>query len=439
MLVLWSPEYFTRLWCCFELAVFLEKSSNAERESLLQNSYAQMRRASDGAMLDLPRNSSPTEIDNEETVPAGTAEATGAHKTRDETHDRKLVIIPVQMGVLCVCILLSTYLVGVACIFLEFVDRDLVQPFRALLAFLGLLCLCRFTRRYAQERLELNKQIAQFTVSQAECFASEDREFIKAVITGLYSKTLNEIEGIAAFESVVRSRVQQNVNKFLGSRLLVPWRLTLACMFVVTLRGLDTLAEETFFVPSLSADSETTAERVAKQAATSFSHICVVPAFLYCAIVTACLLPRRQRKVAEFASYVIFVLVNLIFLYVCQVLVSEGIRDKMPTLVSVPLNLIFGLILLSAPACCNYAWTRREPNQETGDHESQTTTQTTTQTTNTNTTPTTMPTTTTITTTHWDEDDCEKAPEPEESQGPTSMNVMAPLPAADEPLVTITI
>ncbi|CAE8620249.1 unnamed protein product [Polarella glacialis] len=113
MLVLWSPEYFTRLWCCFELAVFLEKRTNAGLKSLLQNSYAEMRHASVGTILDLRRNSSPIEINNEETVPARIAVATSAHETRNQTHDRKLMIIPVQMGFFCIAGLVMTYVVMV--------------------------------------------------------------------------------------------------------------------------------------------------------------------------------------------------------------------------------------------------------------------------------------------------------------------------------------
>ncbi|CAE8654345.1 unnamed protein product [Polarella glacialis] len=83
MLVLWSPEYFTRLWCCFELAVFMEKSTNAEFKSLLQNSVAEMRPTSVGAARDLQENTSPTEINNEETAPARIAAvATGVRKER---------------------------------------------------------------------------------------------------------------------------------------------------------------------------------------------------------------------------------------------------------------------------------------------------------------------------------------------------------------------
>ncbi|CAE8691571.1 unnamed protein product [Polarella glacialis] len=46
------------------------------------------------------------------------------------------------------------------------------------------------------------------------------------------------------------------------------------------------------------------------------------------------------------------VLVTLLFLFGCFIALSR-IRD-MPTLVPVPLNLTFGLMLLSGPACCNY-------------------------------------------------------------------------------------
>ncbi|CAE8706256.1 unnamed protein product [Polarella glacialis] len=388
MLVLWSPEYFTRLWCCFELAVFLEKSTNVELKSLLQNSYTEMRHASVGAMLDLRRNSSPTEINNEETVPARMAVATSAHKTRNENHDKKLMIIPVQMGVFCMASLVIGWVVCVLGGCLQFLDRDLVEPFWVLAIHGACLAFSRFCRRYSHDRLELNKQIAQFTVSRADCNLPQDSEFIKAVITCLYSETLNEIDGIAAFENVLRSRVQQNVDKILGSRLHVPWRLTIACMFVITVIGLDKVAE-TLLIPSHLADSRTFVERTARQAATSFAHTCIVPAFLYFAMVASCFLPKRKGKLEEFASNAMFVLVTLTFVGVCAVLVSGRIRE-MPTLVSVPLNLTFGLVLLSGPTCCNYVscWfsfcmhggpsssqeagreASQEANEEPGEHES---------------------------------------------------------------------
>ncbi|CAE8605754.1 unnamed protein product [Polarella glacialis] len=430
MLVLWSPEYFTRLWCCFELAVFLEKSTNAGLKSLLQNSYAEMRHASVGAMLDLRRNSSPTEINNEETDPARNVVATSAHETRNETHDRKLMIIPVQMGVVCIAVLVLAWVIVILSRVIQFVDGDLVTPFRFLALFVGCVACFRFCRRYIQDRLELNKQIAQFTVSRAECYLPEDREFIKAIITCLYSETLDEIDGIAAFETVVRSRVQQNVDKILGSRLRLPWRLTLPLMFVITLDGLDKVAES-LLIPSHLADSSTLAGTQARQASIAFVHTCMVPAFQYCAIVTSSLLPERKGKLAEFASFVMFALVTFGFLRVSAVI--AGRISNMPTLVSVPLNLTFGLILLSGPACCDYVscWfyfrvhggpssnqevgqqAGREADQEPGEHESREET-------------------------HWDQVDCEHALEPREPQGPTSMNIMAPLPTADDPSLRMT-
>ncbi|CAE8740629.1 unnamed protein product, partial [Polarella glacialis] len=423
MLVLWSPEYFTRLWCCFELAVFLEKSTNAEFKSLLQNSYAEMRQASLGATLDIQQNSSPTEFNNEETVLERIAVATSACRMRHESHDRQLVIIPVHMGVFCMAELVIGYVVLSLGRIMDHLDRDLVDAYWFLAFFGGCVAISRFCRRYSQDRLELNKQIAQFTVSQADCNFSQDRKFIKAIITFLYSETLNEIDGIAAFEYVLRSRVQQNVDKVLGSRLHAPWRLTLAGMFLQTLHELDRVAE-TLMIPSHFADSRVLAERTARQAARSFTHLCLVPAFLYFAIVTSCLLPKRKSKLAEFASNAVFVFVTLTFMGVCAVSISGQIY-KMSTLMSVPLNLTFGLILLSGPACCKCVscWfsfrmhggpssnqeagqeASQEASQEAGEHESREET-------------------------HWDEGHCEHVLEPREPQGATSMNIMAPRPKA---------
>ncbi|CAE8713812.1 unnamed protein product [Polarella glacialis] len=397
MLVLWAPEYFTRLWCCFELAVFMEKSTNAEFKSLLQNSLAEMRPTSFVGMTDLQRNSSPTEISNEETVPARLVVAKGAQRTRNETHDRNLIIIPVQMGVFCMASLVIGYVFLVLGRVMEFLDSELIDLFWILSGFGACLGICRFCRRYSQDRLELNKQIAQFTVFRADCNLPRDREFIKAMTTCLYSETLNEIDGIAAFEHVLRSRVQQNVDKILGSRLHVPWRLSIALMFLQCLVGLDAVAE-TLMIPSHLADSRVLADRTARQAARSFSDVCVVHAFVYCAIVTSCLLPERKSKLAEFASNVMFVFVTSFFLGGCAVFVSGQIQE-MPALVSVPLNLGFGLILLSGPACCNYMSclfplsihggpsknqeAGREADQQPGQHESREET-------------------------HWDEGDCER-------------------------------
>ncbi|CAE8600670.1 unnamed protein product [Polarella glacialis] len=408
MLVLWGPEYFTRLWCCFELAVFMEKSTNVEFKSLLQNSLAEMRPTSVGAARDLQRNTSPSEMNNEETAPARIAAvATAAQGTRNETHDRKLIIIPVQMGVFCIYCLLFGYVSSVVAQAMSFLDSKLSDLFWALSMFGGCVAICRNCRRYSHDRLELSNQIAQFTVCRAECFSPLDHEFIEAMITCLYSETLDEVEGIASFEYVVRSRVQQNVDKILGSRMHVPWRLSIAGSFLVALRELDAVAQ-TLMVSSHLAGSEVLADRTAKQAARAFSHVSIVYAFLYCAIATGCLLPNRKSKLAEFASNAMFILVTSCFLCFCAVFVS-GQFEKMPALESIPLYLIFGLLLLSGPACCNYVSCRfslrknqeeasssnqeagQEGDQEPGEQESREET-------------------------HWEQGDCEQVLEPSELQ-----------------------
>ncbi|CAE8618157.1 unnamed protein product [Polarella glacialis] len=425
MLVLWAPEYFTRLWCVFELAVFLEKSTNAEFKSLLQNSHAEVRQASVGAMLDLRRNISATESNNEETVPARIVVATSAQRTRHETHDTKLMIIPVQMSAFCMGALVVGYVGNIFDGYIHYLAWQIHNIFLASAFFVVCVAISRLCRRYCQDRLELNKQIAQFTVSQADCNFPQDREFIKAVITYLYSETLSESDGIAAFEHVLRSSVQQNVDKILGSRLHVPWRLAMVLMFSNTLHALDVVAA--LLIRSRLADSRAFAEEAASQAAKSFAHVCLVPAFLYCAIVTSCLLPERKSKLAEFASNAMFVFVASCFLCLC-VLVIIGRISEMRTLVSVPLNLTFGLILISGPACCNYMYcwfsfrmhggpssnqeagqeASEESNQEPGEHE------------------------------YLEEDDCEDVLEPREPQRATSVNIMAPQPKADEPSLTTT-
>ncbi|CAE8604514.1 unnamed protein product [Polarella glacialis] len=377
-----------------------------------------MRPTSVGAARDLQQNTSPTEINNEVTAPGRIAAvATGVQGTNSETLDRKLIIIPVEMGVLCMAYLVSGYSTMVLGRVMMFLDSDPVpiDLFWVLSMFGGCVLICRFCRRYSQDRLELSNQIAQFTVSRAECNLPRDHEFIKAVITCLYSESHNEID-------VVRSRVQQNVDRILGSRLQVPWRLTIAGMFLQTLLGLDEVAE-IFMIPSHLADSKVLADKAARQAARSFSNVCVVHAFAYCAIVTSCLLPERKSKLAEFASNVMFVLVTSCFLCGCAVFVS-GEFQKMPALVGVPLNLILGLLLLSGPTCCNYVSCRfslpknqekasssnqeagHEGDQEPGEQESREET-------------------------HWEQGDCEQVLEPSEPPGRTYMNIMAPPPKAE--------
>ncbi|CAE8601934.1 unnamed protein product [Polarella glacialis] len=345
---------------------------------------------------------------------------TRAQGTRNETHDRKLVIIPVQMGVFTIVGLVIGYVFLVLGRVMEFLDSGLINLFLTLSAFGFCGGICRFCRRYSQDRLELSKQIAQFTVAQADCHCPHDYEFIKAMIACLYSETLNEIEGIAAFEHAVRSRVQQNVDKILGSRLHVHWRMSVSGMFLQCLLGLDAVAE-TLMIPSHLADSRVLADRTARQAARSFTDVCVVHAFLYCAVVTSCLLPECKSKLAECVSNAMFVFVTVCFLGVCAGFISQQFYE-MPALASVPLNLAWGLMLLSGPSCCNYMSCRcsfrmhggpsidqeagREAGQEPGEHESREETQ-------------------------GDEGDCEQILEPRGPQGSTYMNIMAPLPKAE--------
>ncbi|CAE8727090.1 unnamed protein product [Polarella glacialis] len=203
----------------------------------------------------------------------------------------------------------------------------------------------------------------------------------------------------------------------------VPWRLSIAGIFVQTLLGLDAVVEP-LMVPSHLADSRVLADRTARQAAGFFSHVCLVHSVVHCVIVTACLLPKRKSKLAEFASNLMLVLVTSCFLYVCAIFVFRQF-EKMPVRVSVPLYLIFRLLLLCGPSCCNYVACRfsllrknqeeasssnqeagQEADQEPGEHESREET-------------------------HWEQGDCEQVLEPSEPPGRTYMNIMAPPPKAE--------
>ena len=136
MLMLWSPEYFTRLWCCFEIGVFLDIES--------------------------------------------------------VEHAKQLEIIPLFepaqafiTAAFCFLFTLIYFLLPP----ISLASSIFVAPLLGL--FLGLVPM-HALRRQVIARMQFHRQISTFSLAQAQCSVESDRRLVVAMLDALYSRASSQ-------------------------------------------------------------------------------------------------------------------------------------------------------------------------------------------------------------------------------------------------------
>lgn len=163
LLVLFSPEYFTRLWCCYELAAF--------------------------------------------------------HKV--QSAEQQMKFMPVAFPRL-LYIAFFTQLLSFAYMCLIGIVRgpdlemnDPYVPLTAVFMLVGGVLLVMDARRYLKERAQVDAQIASFSIAHAECFDPADRERVLQNVAHWFGNGDRQ-KGITAFDAHVHVEIRQLVEEVVG-------------------------------------------------------------------------------------------------------------------------------------------------------------------------------------------------------------------------------
>ena len=175
VMVLWSPEYFSRLWCCFEIAALLK-----------------------------------------------TVEDDG--RSGKSSLDKRLVMRPVALGQVAIACLLIVYLqtflanaLYMGDVISTYGNAVYVMIFSPFI--LIMMMSHSFLRHYILSRRALNMQLEQFSFEQAECSSERDRTTIKVLLDLWFSDKAMHGDSVSYFNSLVRGRVKMLCQRALGGLL----------------------------------------------------------------------------------------------------------------------------------------------------------------------------------------------------------------------------
>lgn len=308
LLILWSREYFTRLWCCFEVAVFLGQVG-----------------------------------------PGAPSLAWAGQEQRSKGKgrgDRSIVFLPLHVPLL----LFWLVIVEFSTMLIYSLSTNIPQAYGNLRYALTSLPMvgfafgsCWWVRSFENDCRNLDKQLSNFTVAAADCSSDKDRVLIRTVIAELYSPSGDVDEGIANFELAIRTQVRDCVGGILGTIRSMPLLALAALMTVQLWCALD------FVQMRLRIHSDNAV--VVAAAAHWFCLVTgAVPAQTVFMLTVARLLPTRGAAVCKWASNAAFALgASLPYLLVSYL--GRVLRLSTAATVSTPIMATSGVLLFSAAVC----------------------------------------------------------------------------------------
>mmetsp|Transcript_20562 Transcript_20562/g.52175 ORF Transcript_20562/g.52175 Transcript_20562/m.52175 type:complete len:332 (-) Transcript_20562:295-1290(-) len=197
-----------RLWCCFEVAVYLHFLQLGDNEP--------------GAL----QKASPVQVASEQ---------------------RKLEIVPLPLTKFGF-FLASIYTIGALSFRVMMLAYDVeVYGFWYTTIHSGFVFLCAvpislFFREFTAQRRELDRQLQSFTFSETRSYSEEDRAMLREIISQTYRSGKAGDDGIARFEGQLRSHMPAVVAELMGRPSVLPTKLLALIGSTLWLFCLDGLA-----------------------------------------------------------------------------------------------------------------------------------------------------------------------------------------------------
>lgn len=247
LLVLWDPGYFTRLWCCFEFAVFLHRFQDLVRPKVVESTCIDICKC--GCCIDdVPRESPVVTADDARnfkkrpqriivTPPRAEAPVCIERPKPDVTRMQYILstpdirnalqIVPLELSSITFAVGLSAWCISMVYNLMFLVPGAGETSPPLIMAASISFCLtmsASYGRSYCRHRSELLAQLDQFRVSTANCSLDCDRVTLTDVIGQLYLRLVGSDggDGVSKFEEFMQTVVKDVVLEVLGPVTLLP-------------------------------------------------------------------------------------------------------------------------------------------------------------------------------------------------------------------------
>ncbi|KAJ1616153.1 hypothetical protein T492DRAFT_1108520 [Pavlovales sp. CCMP2436] len=309
LLILWSPDYFLRLWCCFEVAVYLHflRLGDMEPGALERQLVAQPL--------------------------------------------RKMVIVPlplVRVGLLLTLLSfgpLTFRLFTLAC------DVEVYGFWYTAIHSASVLLSCvpmsLFFREFAAQRRELDRQLRSFTFSEARSYSEEDRSMLREIISETYRSGAGgagvafspDDDGIARFERQLRSHMPAVVNSLLGRPSVLPPKLLALFSSALWLYNLDDIAARASLPAAVFDGAHGRALYLAAYTVALFTFSFGVVPLMGTTSISLAVRLQRVPCGGELGVYALMFL-SPAAVFIGGFSLCQGLCKTLPSALSIPANLI---------------------------------------------------------------------------------------------------